>query len=34
MALLDIQGMDPGRDNSRWDDYGSDLSLAFCPIED
>lgn len=29
MALLDIQGMDPVRDNGRWDD-GSDTSLLLC----
>jgi hypothetical protein len=33
MALLDIQGMDPVRDNDRWDD-GSCLSVALCNIED
>jgi Lanthionine-containing peptide SapB precursor RamS len=29
MALLDIQGMDPVRDNGRWDD-GSNLSVLAC----
>ena len=29
MALLDIQGMDPVRDNDRWDD-GSEVSLLLC----
>jgi hypothetical protein len=33
MALLDLQAMDPVRDNERWDD-GSDVSLLLCRIED
>jgi hypothetical protein len=33
MALLDLQAMDPVRDNERWDD-GSEVSVALCFIED
>ena len=35
MALLDMQAMDPARDETatRWED-GSDFSLALCLIED
>jgi hypothetical protein len=34
MALLDIQAMDPARDETtRWDD-GSEFSLALCLIDD
>jgi len=32
MALLDIQGMDPVRDNGRWDD-GSEFSVALCDYD-
>ena len=34
MALLDIQGMDPVRDNDRWWDDGSCLSVALCDDDD
>ena len=34
MALLDIQGIDPVRDNDRWWDDDSCLSVALCDIDE